>query len=209
MTVRAMAAGLALFLAVACTGHTPPRTQPGEAAPAGAPACAQPQRGASPPPETPVTIDVIEQAYLCILANYYSGATLDARALLSAGFVAFTQGLNRGGRDLAEATLPALTGDRRSDWAAFEVVYRRVTDRLPQDAELREKLAAATLRAVVAALGDNHARWTYGVRRPPAPRPPLPGPSPPRPPARRPAPRASRPCPRPPAPIRSAPPPCI
>ncbi|MGV9774674.1 S41 family peptidase [Streptosporangium sp. NPDC003464] len=162
-----MAAGLALFLAVACTGHTPPRTQPGEAAAAGAPACAQPQQGAGPPPETPVTIDVIEQAYLCILANYYSGATLDARALLSAGFVAFTQELNRGGRDLAEATLPALTGDRRTDWAAFEAVYRRVTDRLPQDAELREKLAAATLRAVVAALGDNHARWTYGVRRPP------------------------------------------
>jgi hypothetical protein len=27
---------------------------------------AQPQGGANPPPETPTTIDVIEQAYLCI-----------------------------------------------------------------------------------------------------------------------------------------------
>lgn len=164
MTAKSTAAGLVLLLAVACTAQTPPRAQPGK--PAGAAAvCAQP-RG-NPPPETPTTIDVVEQAYFCILANYYSGATLDARSLLTAGFAAFVQELNRGGRDVPEATMPALTGDRTTDWVAFETVYRRVTDRLPDDAELREKLAAATLQAVVAALDDDHARWSHGVERPP------------------------------------------
>jgi carboxyl-terminal processing protease len=167
MIGKTVTAGLVLLLAVACTGQTPPRTQPGKAAAGGTPACAPPQRGPGIAAETPATIDVIEQAYRCILANYYSGTTLDARSLLSAGFVAFTQELNRSGRDLAEATLPAFAGDREADWAAFEAAYRRVTDRLPPDAGLRAKLAAATLRAIVAALGDNHARWTSGVQRPP------------------------------------------
>jgi carboxyl-terminal processing protease len=165
MTVRAVAAGLVLLLAVACTGQTPPRSRPGNAASGGPPVCAQPQ--GDPPPVTPTTIDVIEQAYLCILANYYSGATLDARSLLSAGFVAFTQELNREGLDPAEATMPALTGDRKADWGAFEAAYRKITAGLPADADLRQKLAAVTLRAIVAALDDNHARWTQGVRPPP------------------------------------------
>ncbi|MFD0658829.1 S41 family peptidase [Thermocatellispora tengchongensis] len=129
--------------------------------------CAAPRPGTDIPPETPTTIDVVEQAYRCVLANYYSGPRLDNRALLTAGFAAFTQQLNRGGRDLPEATPPALSGDREADWAAFETVYRRVTDRLPDDAALQEELAAATLRAMVAALGDDHAHWTKGVRRPP------------------------------------------
>jgi carboxyl-terminal processing protease len=166
MTVKTMTAALVLFLAVACTGQTPPRSHPSTAAAGGSPACAQSREG-NPPPETPTTIDVIEQAYLCILANYYSGATLDSRSLLSAGFAAFTQELDRSGRDPAEATMPALTGDRKADWAAFEAVYRRITDRLSDDAGLQQKLAAATLQAIVAGLGDDHARWTYGVQRPP------------------------------------------
>ncbi|MEN3540354.1 S41 family peptidase [Microbispora sp. ZYX-F-249] len=165
MNVKSIAAGLVLLLAAACTGQTPPRARPGPAAPGGSAVCAQP-RG-NPPPETPTTIDVVEQAYFCILANYYSGATLDARSLLTAGFAAFTQELNRGGRDSPEATMPAFTGDRKTDWAAFETAYRRVTDRLPDDAGLREKLAAATLQAIVTALGDDHARWNHGGRRPP------------------------------------------
>ncbi|MFI9573948.1 S41 family peptidase [Microbispora rosea] len=165
MTAKSVAAGLVLFLTVACTATTPPRTQPATATAAGSPVCAEP-RG-NPPPETPTTIDVVEQAYFCILANYYSGATLDARSLLTAGFAAFVQELNRGGRDVPEATTPAFTGDRTTDWAAFETVYRRVTGRLPDDAELRGKLAAATLQAVVAALDDDHARWNHAGRRPP------------------------------------------
>jgi carboxyl-terminal processing protease len=160
-----MAAGLVLVLTVACTATPPPRTQPAAATAGGSPVCAEPQ--GNPPPETPTTIDVVEQAYFCILANYYGGATLDARSLLIAGFAAFTRELNRGGRDLPEATMPALTGDRRADWAAFETAYRRVTSRLSHDTGLQGKLAAATLQAIVAGLGDDHARWTHGVKRPP------------------------------------------
>ncbi|QYC42221.1 hypothetical protein Nocox_23085 [Nonomuraea coxensis DSM 45129] len=157
--VRTAAAVLALFAAAACTAPAPPR---GEASTADATVCAAP-RGA-PGAETAATIDVIEQAYFCVLGNYYSGATLDARSLLSAGFAALTQELNRNGRDVPEAGMPALTGDRRADWAAFEAAYRRTTGQVP---DLRDKLASVTLEAVVAALGDNHARWTHGVGRPP------------------------------------------
>ncbi|TMR88174.1 S41 family peptidase [Nonomuraea basaltis] len=157
--IRTAAAGLALLLAAACTAPTPPRSQASAAASA---VCAQPQ--GPPGAETATTIDVIEQAYFCILGNYYSGATLDARSLLSAGFVALTQELNRNGRDEPGATMPALTGDRKADWAAFEAVYRKITDQVP---DLRDKLAVVTLEAMVAGLGDNHARWTHDVKRPP------------------------------------------
>jgi carboxyl-terminal processing protease len=161
--IRTAAAGLALLLAVACTvactAPTPPRSQVNAAAGF---VCARPQ--AVPEAETATTIDVIEQAYFCILGNYYSGATLDARSLLTAGFVALTQELNRAGRDLAEATMPALTGDRKADWTAFETVYRKITDQVP---DLRDKLAVVTLEAIVASLGDNHARWAHDVKRHP------------------------------------------
>ncbi|MGI5486948.1 S41 family peptidase [Microtetraspora malaysiensis] len=157
--VRTAAAGLALLLAAACTAPTPPR---GQASAAASTACAQPQ--GPPGPETPTTIDVIEQAYFCILDTYYSGATLDARSLLSAGFVALTQELNRNGRDLPEATMPALTGDRKTDWAAFEAAYRKTTDQVP---DLRDKLAVVTLEAIVAALDDDHASWAHDIERPP------------------------------------------
>ncbi|MEU8104927.1 S41 family peptidase [Nonomuraea muscovyensis] len=159
MTAKSVAAGLALLLAAACTAPTPPRSQGNAAA---GTACAQPQ--GSPGAETATTIDVVEQAYFCILGDYYSGATLDARSLLTAGFVALTQELNRYGRDVPEATMPALTGDRKADWAAFETVYRKVTDQVPG---LRDELAVVTLEAIVASLGDNHARWTHGSERPP------------------------------------------
>ncbi|GAA3413436.1 S41 family peptidase [Streptosporangium vulgare] len=62
------------------------------------------------------------------------------------------------------ATMPALTGDRETDWAAFETAYRDTTDQVP---DLRDQLAVVTLQAIVAALDDNHARWTHDVRRPP------------------------------------------
>ncbi|MEV0381645.1 S41 family peptidase [Nonomuraea sp. NPDC050643] len=156
---RTAAAGLALLLAAACTAPTPPRSQENTAA---GMTCTQPQ--GPPAAETATTIDVIEQAYFCILGNYYSGSTLDARSLLTAGFVALTQELNRGGRDVPEATMPALTGDRKADWAAFEAVYRRTTDQVP---DRRDELAVVTLEAIVAALDDNHANWAHDVKRPP------------------------------------------
>ncbi|MFI9559358.1 S41 family peptidase [Nonomuraea endophytica] len=152
--IRNVAAGLVLLLAAACTAPTAPR---GETSSAAGTVCARPQGRL--PAQTPTTIDVIEQAYHCILGNYYSGATLDARSLLAAGFIALTRELNLNGRDVPEATMPALTGDRKADWTAFEAVYRKVTDQVP---DLRDKLAAVTLEAIVAGLGDNHARWVHG-----------------------------------------------
>ncbi|MFI7702110.1 S41 family peptidase [Nonomuraea sp. NPDC049480] len=157
--IRTAAAVLALLLAAACTAPAPPRSQASTAA---STVCSKPQ--GPPVAETPTTIDVIEQAYFCILGTYYSGATLDARSLLLAGFVALTQELNRNGRDVPEATMPALTGDRKADWAAFEAVYRKVTDQAP---DLRDKLAVVTLEAMVAGLGDNHAGWAHDVKRHP------------------------------------------
>lgn len=157
--IRIAAAGLAVLLAAACTAPAPPR---GEASTAASTVCSRPQ--GAPGAETATTVDVIEQAYFCILGNYYSGATLDARPLLSAGFVALTQELNRNGRDVPEATMPALTGDRKADWAAFETVYRKTTDQVP---DLRDRLAVVTLEAIVAGLGDNHAAWAHDVKRSP------------------------------------------
>ncbi|MEV6151282.1 S41 family peptidase [Nonomuraea sp. NPDC052129] len=157
--VRIAAAGLALLLAAACTAPAPPRGAAGTTA---GTVCAPPQ--GAPEAETPTTIDVIEQAYFCILGNYYSGATLDARALLTAGFTALTRELNRDGRDLPGAAMPALTGDRKADWAAFKIVYQKITDRVP---DLRDRLAVVTLEAIVAALGDDQAGWTHDVKQSP------------------------------------------
>jgi carboxyl-terminal processing protease len=157
--VRAAITGLALLLATACTAPAAPRSQ---ASAAGGTVCAPPQGRL--PAQTPTTIDVIEQAYFCILSKYYSGATMDARSLLTAGFIALTRELNLGGRDVSEASMPALTGDREADWTAFEAVYRKVTAQVP---DLSDKLAVVTLEAMVAALGDNHARWVHGGAGPP------------------------------------------
>ncbi|MBB5079491.1 S41 family peptidase [Nonomuraea endophytica] len=156
--IRAATAGLVLLLVAACTAPTPRS----ESSTAASTVCAAPQGRI--PAQTPTTIEVVEQAYHCILGNYYSGATLDARSLLSAGFAALTRELNLNGRDLPEASMPALTGDRTADWTAFEAVYRKIADRVPG---LRERLAVVTLEAMVAALGDNHARWVYGSGGPP------------------------------------------
>ncbi|MBO4271214.1 S41 family peptidase [Microbispora triticiradicis] len=156
--VRVAAAGLALLLAAACTAP-PPRGETGTAA---GTVCAPPT--GTPGKETATTIEVVEQAYFCILGNYHSGATLDARSLLAAGFTALTQELDRNGRDLPDAAMPTLTGDPKADWAAFETVYRKITRQVP---DLRGKLTVATLEAIVAALDDEHASWAHDVGQPP------------------------------------------
>ncbi|MDA0635530.1 S41 family peptidase [Nonomuraea sp. MCN248] len=157
--VRAAAAGVVLLLATACTAPEPPR---GQAGTPGGTVCARPRN--APEPEKATTIDVVEQAYFCILGNYYGGATMDARSLLIAGFAALTRELDREGRDLPGATMPALTGDRKADWAAFETVYRRIVAQIP---DLGDRPAVVTLEAMVASLGDNHARWAHDVKRHP------------------------------------------
>ncbi|TKK87148.1 peptidase [Herbidospora galbida] len=146
---RAVAAGLLLLLAVSCTTPEPPRAQ------AGSPestTCAPPK--GPPREEAPTTIDVVEQAYFCILDEYWRAPAMDPRDLLVAGFTALTRALPG-----APLSLPPLTGDPRGDWAAFEATYRKITD--------REDLAEVTLEAMVAALDDNHARWMHDVERPP------------------------------------------
>jgi len=123
------------------------------------PQCAPP--GPSLPTVTATTITTIEQAYYCILANYYSGPVLHDQMLLIGAFAGFTQELDRLGVDQPDATMPRLTGNRDRDWAAFAAVYRRVISQVPDIAARRQALAAATINGIVASLDDNHARWDH------------------------------------------------
>lgn len=124
-----------------------------------------PPCSANPPPQAPplhpTTVTTIGQAYYCIFAHYYAGPVLDDRVLLAAAFAGFTQELDRLGVDQPDATMPALTGDRDSDWDAFAAVYQKVTGQLPASPAQRQELAAATMTAMVASLDNNHAEWSY------------------------------------------------
>ena len=159
-------AGLCCLAAVAVTAATIGATRaPGAAHAAQAastpPACSQPQQQPMP---GPTTVTTIEQAYYCIFAHYYSGPVLDDRVLLAGAFAGLTQELDRLGTDQPDATMPALTGSRDSDWAAFAAAYSRViTNVPPRDVQ---QVAAAAMTGMVAALDDNHARWSYPTQPP-------------------------------------------
>ncbi|WP_329081962.1 MULTISPECIES: S41 family peptidase [unclassified Streptosporangium] len=105
----------------------------------------------APPPESapPTSVNTLRQAYFCVLDNYYSGPAMDSREPLKSAFAAYTQDLMRRGIDRADLRLPALTGNRDSDWAAYAKVLG--TD---DPAALR-----AAITGMVAGLHDNHARW--------------------------------------------------
>jgi carboxyl-terminal processing protease len=145
------------LLAATTTGaaSTNPTTQAVTPAP-----CAPPTT-ANIPPVTPTTIGTIEQLYDCIFAHYYGGATLDDHLLLTGAFAGLTQELDRRGLDQPQATLPALTGNRAADWATFSAQYERIEAAPPDNAELRQSLAAATINAMLAALTDNHVHWQH------------------------------------------------
>ncbi|HET8626044.1 MAG TPA: S41 family peptidase [Thermomicrobiales bacterium] len=132
---------------------------------AGPTPCAPLSGPSAPPPPKPTTITTLRQAYECLFANYYGGPLLDDRALLVGAFSALTQELEGRGLDQANATLPALTGDRQGDWAAFARTYQAVLAALPDDAPSRQALASAAMNGMVSSLDDNHVSWTY----PPAP----------------------------------------
>ena len=121
--------------------------------------CAPP----APPPKpvTPTTVETIGQAYRCILDHYVAGARLDDRTLLIGAFAGLTQELGRRGLDRTDATVPALTGNRDADWNAFAAVYQRVVDLLPNDAAVRQAVAAAAMAGLVQNLHDNHVGWVY------------------------------------------------
>jgi carboxyl-terminal processing protease len=125
-----------------------------------------------PPPLKPTTVTTIGQAYYCVFAHYYAGPVLDDRMLLAAAFAGFTQQLDRLGMDRPDATMPALTGNRGRDWAAFAAVYQKVASQIPASPAQRQELASATLTGMIASLHDNHARWDY-----PAPPPGFTAPS--------------------------------
>ena len=119
----------------------------------------------NPPPEAPplhpTTVTTIGQAYYCVFARYYAGPVLDDRVLLAGAFAGFAQELDRLGLDRPDATMPALTGHRARDWAAFAAVYQKVTGQLAASPAQRQELAAATMTGMVASLDNNHARWSY------------------------------------------------
>jgi carboxyl-terminal processing protease len=114
-----------------------------------------------PVPLAPTTITTIEQAYYCVLANYYAGPVLNDQVLLAGAFAGFTQELDRLGMDQPDALMPALTGSRGRDWNAFAAVYRKVMSQVPATPAQRQALAAATMTGMIASLDDNHARWLY------------------------------------------------
>ncbi|WP_436775089.1 S41 family peptidase [Yinghuangia sp. YIM S09857] len=126
------------------------------AGPTRPPACTKAEPGKPTP--APTTVETVGQAYYCIFDNYYSGPVLDGRTLLVPAFAAMTQEMQRLGADQAGATLPALTGRKDADWAAFAEVYERIAAALPDDAA-REAVGRAAIGAMVAELDDNHATW--------------------------------------------------
>jgi carboxyl-terminal processing protease len=157
--IARLAAVLGLVLTLTTRAHAAAGSQTSAASPAVAgPAPCTLAR--SKPSPKPTTITTLQQAYECIFAHYYGGPLLDDRTLLAGAFSAFTQELEGRGLDQLNATLPALTGNRQGDWNAFAKTYQAVLAALPDDAKLRQALAAATMNGIVASLNDNHASWT-------------------------------------------------
>ncbi|GAB3160061.1 PDZ domain-containing protein [Microbispora hainanensis] len=104
----------------------------------------------APPPESapPTSVNTLRQAYECVLDNYYGGPALDSKVLLRDALAAYTRELMRRGADKAGLRLPALTGNRESDWAAFAGMI---------GAGDPGALHAA-ITGMVAGLHDDHAR---------------------------------------------------
>ncbi|NUP51844.1 MAG: PDZ domain-containing protein [Catenulispora sp.] len=155
LAAGALAAATATAIAIApLTAEATGAPHPRSAVP---PACTP----ASPPapPLTATTTSTIGQAFYCILDHYYDGPNLSERALLTSAFAAFTQELQRRGLDRADAGVPALTGHRDADWAAFAAVYQKVTDELPADPAVRQGVAEATMSGLIGGLNQNHVDW--------------------------------------------------
>ena len=150
--------------AVGCTANSAPvPASPAAVTRPRPPACAV---TTAPVLVTQTTVNTIEQAYYCVFANYYGGPGLDDRVLLAGAFTGFTQVLDRLGLDRADATMPALTGNRDRDWNAFAAVYQKVISQVPATPAQQQALAAATLTGMTASLDDNHAWWAYQPQPP-------------------------------------------
>ena len=141
--------------------HVSGAKSPGSSATSGQPPPCSANLPPAPPPLKPTTVTTIGQAYYCVFAHYYAGPVLDDRVLLAAAFAGFTQQLDRLGMDRPDATMPALTGNRSRDWAAFAAAYQKVASQLPASPAQRQELAAAALTGMISSLHDNHAHWDY------------------------------------------------
>lgn len=161
---------LGLCVLSACTSGRTGTTGPGANAqvPSRNPEVCHAPTGLGHPSLKPTTLATIEQAYWCLLDHYVTGKILDDRLLLSGALSGFIQELLRKGMDQSLATSPMFSGDRQADWQAFGTMYRRVSAASPQDANLQQDLAAATIQGMVQSLHNDHARWIKPLQLPDA-----------------------------------------
>jgi carboxyl-terminal processing protease len=158
------ATGIAVLAgSVLVTGLTASASTSGKPHDAGRPAACVPQDPNNPPPPAhdpvPTSVSTVQQAYDCILDNYYGGAGLDDRPLLQYALQAVVRELRRRGVDRPNAVLPALTGDRGKDWPLFARRFQQVLAAVPDDPGLRSSLAVTAIQGMIAALHDNHAGY--------------------------------------------------
>jgi carboxyl-terminal processing protease len=122
--------------------------------------CVEVPEGTPPPAQgpkpTPTTITTLRQAYDCVFAHHYKGPVLDTRTLLTGAMTRLTAELQRRGLDVADATLPPLTGSRSQDWRDFAAMYEDVLGALPDDDATKQALANETLRGMTDNLGDHN-----------------------------------------------------
>ncbi|MGC7096345.1 S41 family peptidase [Amycolatopsis lurida] len=158
-----LAAAIATALIPATSAVADPEGQAGTRPPA-----CQPPPEQQPPPPSATTVTTIGQAYYCIFDHHFSGPILDSRTLLQPAFAALTQELQRRGLDQATANAPVLTGNRNGDWKSFSRSYDRIVAALPDD-QAKQTAGEATMRGMVDALNDNHARWVGVPEEPSVP----------------------------------------
>ncbi|MFD0476575.1 hypothetical protein ACFQ0B_56350 [Nonomuraea thailandensis] len=92
---------------------------------AGDPPCAIDTTPAAPPP-TETKLSTLRQAYTCVLDVFYGRDRLDHRQLLVGALAGLTTELGRRDLDQPDATMPALSGDRTADWAAFGALHQKI-----------------------------------------------------------------------------------
>lgn len=108
------------------------------------------------PGATPATSSVhtIKQAYNCIIDNY--PVALDDRRLLQHAMGGLVEYLVQQHQDQQDAILPALTGNRQTDWQAFERSYTAITAHLSLD---QGSLVSAAIQGMIDGLHDDHALY--------------------------------------------------
>ncbi|MYS82023.1 S41 family peptidase [Embleya scabrispora] len=159
------ASGLALLLGTGVVTYADPFGSTAQAASSVPPCVAQDDNASEPgPPSAPqaTTTTTIQQVYECIYANSYYGPAIDSREMLASAFKYLTGELQRRNTDRPTATMPKLTGNKGRDWEAFATTYEALLGTLPDDAALRQAVAAETIKGLIEYLRENHAGWIKG-----------------------------------------------